>query len=253
MKIALTSDTHAGLDGRTEAKHYKFWKKLGAVPGVDLMIHAGDWATNRQRQISKSMETLRKHISWPIACVFGNHDYWRDKEDGEDYGIGEIMALHTMACDKYKIHYLETGPLIIGDHIILGFDSWYRTWNPPTNDKNWMPIFHEGVPVHTWMGHRASQSLDRLLLTDTEAYRKVVCVTHFPPYTHDRDYEEFCAPAKYLNFLTEKADILCMGHSHKLDIQVINDCQMLNSGADYNRPRALIFDTETMKVDRMVM
>lgn len=253
MRFALTSDLHYGIDGKTQAKHQKFWRKLAAVEGVDLLIIAGDLGTNRQSHVRGCLRTMREHISWPAAMVMGNHDFWSDKEHKSHMNFNEILSAHKELSVEFKVTYLEQQEVVIGDHIIIGFDSWYRSYNPPTNDRNWMPFSHEGVPVHVWMAHRANKSLDRILQIDTELYNKVICVTHFPPYTPDTNYEEYCAPARYLEFLTEKADVLCLGHSHKLDTKIIDDCQILNSGSDYNRPRAIIFNTETMSIEKMIM
>ncbi len=256
VKLMLTSDTHYGFNHKTHQRHENFLKTLqDTIESDDIkcVIHAGDWSVNKQDQFYHTMKMFRKHIdpSIPIAAVRGNHDFW-DLPDG--YKIkrkrmfGELQNLHREWFEEHNIHHLETGPLVVDDVIICGFDGWYGKADPPTNDEERIIGTVEGCPAMVYLSSRAYKELDRVLDTDTDDYAKAICVTHFPPFGGDwkngADAKDisFCANPKYLQPITEKFDVFCMGHSHQRVDRIDNYCRLLNSGSDYNMPRFLVFE-----------
>lgn len=246
VKCVLTSDTHYGLDKNTHRIHEKWLKKLAQEitdKDIKVFIHAGDWSCNKQDQFYRTMKMFRKHISIPIVCVRGNHDLWQYKPFEGPKMYGEMMRTHEEWFKELNIHHLESGPFYIDDVAIYGFDGWYYSSNPPTNDLERMN-FHdiEGAPAMPYLSSRAHKKLDALLQVDTTMYRKSVLVTHHGPYTDDLKYKEFCANMNFFEPIVEKYDFFCNGHSHHFTDQVYGKCRVLNSGSDYNEPAYLVFE-----------
>jgi predicted phosphodiesterase len=84
--------------------------------------------------------------------------------------------------------------------------------------------------------------LEKLLQTDTEQYRKVIGMTHMPPFTEAPEYEVFCANLNYFQPLKDKCDVLLVGHSHKYVNRVEDGCHIMNAGNHYDKPRFLMFE-----------
>ena len=259
VKFLLTSDTHYGFNHKTHQRHETFLEGVQLAikeEGVNCVVHAGDWSVNKQDQFYRTMKMFRKYIPLdiPIVCVRGNHDFW---DYAKDYGYtssgrkmhwGEMQQAHNKWFEEFNIHHLESGPFIVEDVIVCGFDGWYGQANPPTNDESQMIGNIEGCPTMVYHSSRAYKELMRVLDTDTDAYAKAVCVSHFPPFGgdykngHDPKDLRYSANPRYLDPITEKFDVFCMGHSHGHVDRIDNNCRLLNAGSDYNLPKYLIFD-----------
>lgn len=257
MKIMLTSDTHYGVDGKSANKQKKFWKKVGEAieaEGVKLLILAGDMASTRQRHLLRTLELVNEHVKCEIVVIRGNHDLWdgpdpKDKEAGKR-SLNRLWELHRTWFKQHHIHHLEDGPIVIEDVIICGFDGWYGTANPPTNDKHWMPEFHEGCPVMPFLSNRAWKKFEECLDLDVSPYRKSIIVTHHNPYPYGKSYApdamDMGANAQFLPEMREKFDVLCCGHTHQFkdytDLTGDKPFHIYNCGSDYSDPKYIIFD-----------
>lgn len=256
VKFVLTSDTHYGFNDKTHRRHENFLTTLWEAIEIDeiaCVIHAGDWSVNKQDQFYRTMKMFRKYIDIriPIVCVRGNHDFW-DYADG--YKVrhkrqwGELSRIHREWFKEMNIHHLEEGNMVIDDVIVCGFDGWYGIGNPPTNDEAMMIGNIEGCPSMVYHSSRAYKELMRVLDTDIDSYAKAICVSHFPPFGgdykngHDPKDLRYSANPRYLDPITEKFDVFCMGHSHGRVDRIENNCRLLNCGSNYNLPRFLIFD-----------
>lgn len=267
MKLALISDTHYGMDGKTHNKHNKFWKKLSKEiekQDIKVLIWAGDLASFRQRHLRRSLEHCREHIDIPVVLVRGNHDFWDgiDKKDKMSAmrSLDQLFELHKKWFRDNDIHHLENNPFVIDDIIICGFDGWYAVKDPQTNDKHWMPKFIQGQPfVQEYMVSKAWKDLDVCLNTDLSGYRKSILVTHHNPYVYcpypdyySRTVDEVLkegiiytghgANLKFLPEIRDKFDILCCGHTHVFRDDTYEGIQIYNCGSDYNKPKWLIFE-----------
>lgn len=248
MKLVLTSDTHYGHSKNTHKIHEKFLKRLLSsveAENIKAVLHAGDWASYKQDQFRRTLALFRQHLKdFPIAAVRGNHDFWNGdiEDDSKRLMFNQIDSSHKKWFNESKIIHLEESPLVIEDVIILGFDGWYNLSYPPTNDHHWIKNNIEGVWFHTYLANRAFKQLEKILNTDTSQYRAAICVTHMPSFSEDPEYLTYCANPKYVEFLSEKFDVVCMGHSHKYNDSVINGCRFLNSGSHYDMPEFKVFE-----------
>lgn len=261
IKLMLTSDTHYGMDGKTHSKHSKFWRKVAETiekEDIKALIWAGDIASFRQRQFRRSLEMAAEHVSIPILLVRGNHDYWNGYDPKEPKmhlkTMEQVMDQHQLWFKQNGIHHLENGPYVIEDVIICGFDGWYGSANPNTNDKKWMPITIYGEKITSqYLVSKAWKDFEKCLEIDTTPYRKSIIVTHHAPYPYDHSYVDtnmylglnyghHTANFRFLQEMKGKFDILCCGHSHKLRDDYDEGIQIYNCGSDYNAPKAMVFE-----------
>lgn len=245
--MALTSDTHYGFSQRTHAIHEEWLEKLQdkiVSEDVRVLIHAGDWIANKQDQLPRTLNMFRKYIKIPIVAVRGNHCLW----DYSSYPKKTPWdAMNNNHFDWFKaadIHHLENGPYLIENHIIVGFDGWYNNVMTPTRDVEMMVRDIQGANPMMFHNHRAHHALDNLLDMDVSHYDRSICVTHFPPFTEDDYYLPYCSNPAYFQPIKDKFDIFCTGHSHQYWNEIQDDCVILNSGSDYDKPEYIIFETE---------
>lgn len=233
MKCLLTSDSHRGFDKNTHKIHEKFLIKI-AEEKPDVVIHAGDWASNQQKQLEATFKQWRGALpNIPIICVFGNHDYWCHKER---FSYQTMQDFHKKILKDFDIHHLgHSGPYETPDVIFAGYDGWYSHVNPPTNDAINVPK----DLTHDIMSKKAHQ--DILNILDLTSEKTIVGISHFPPFTENYLYLPYCANPLYMDPITEKCDVFCVGHSHKACDFIKNDCRVLNAGSDYNKPAYIVF------------
>lgn len=250
MKALLTSDTHYGFSQKTHIIHERFLKNLAEVirlNDVKFIIHAGDWACNKQDQFERTLIMFRKYIHIPILSVRGNHEHWDFNKDSKSKTMwGELDKNHKAWFKAAGIHHLEAdGPFTIGDTIIVGFDGWYHQLNPPTNDHEQMVGYIEGGTAHQYHNRRAHKALEVVLQVDRSQYNTAICVTHMPVTVNSIVDAAFNGNPMYFDFIKDKFDILCMGHSHRFVNEVRDGVRLLNCGSDYDKPNFILFETDT--------
>jgi len=251
MLICTTTDTHYGFNGKSDNHHRKniaLIKREMDKVGCKVLLHAGDWATCRQRQVKRTWGMFREILGPDITIigVSGNHDLWSDEEN---YTLMQIFELHKEWAKEFDIHLLSHfGPKIIEDVAFVGFDGWYAVEELHTNDPNFLPHQidiredgeYTGPSVHKFLQNRAYQQFQSMLEFDRTSYRKVVGTTHMPLF----DGDHYGNP-RWLEFMAGLCDIICFGHSHhRLEGDRTGDKPTLiyNAGSDYGKIRYLIFE-----------
>lgn len=247
MKVAITTDTHYGFMGdRTRKRHKLFLEKLQkamADEDVKILIHTGDWITHRHEQLEKTFAQFRDYISCPILTVFGNHDFWNEKRKNKMISWENLLRSQAESLAKYNITHVGVNPVVIEGYLFAGFNGWYKSHNPPSNDLNCMPHSIEGKPTHAYLSDKAYSDLNQLIYSlDNFKYQKAVCLTHFPPFVDNEHYAEMCANPRYLEVIKEHFQVLVVGHSHQTQDFMDESLRILNAGAEYNEPRFIIVD-----------
>lgn len=248
MKVLKTTDTHAGFNAKTHNIHYKFVKKCAqSIKKNDIKIffHAGDWISTRQCEFDKTLEMFANSISIPIITVRGNHDFW--DEDDQFNSLSRMNEFHKQLFQKYNIIHLDGAAYRYEDIIICGFDGWYGVDNPPTKDDMFLNKFDCGTRAMVHLSNKAYKDFDKVLSMETSNYRKSLCITHFPMFTEDDEYIDYCANFNYLPHLIDKFDISFVGHSHQKSNPLIisngsKSCPTYNAGSHYNNPKYIIID-----------
>lgn len=245
MKIALVTDLHAGHSNKTRQLHEKFFKQI-KLENPDLLICNGDWISSQFHQLESIFKFTRNMFGDKLIIlgVLGNHDYWEANDWKRKNSVNELWFKEREELfDRYDIQYLEKSSYVKDNLYIAGFDSWYKTANPPSNDYLFLPREINGASVHQYMMHRSYRSLDRILLESKEYSDKIrLCVTHFAPYTKNPFYDGMCAPASYMEEITEQFHYFIVGHSHQDEDFIHNGCRVINVGSDYDKPKHKILE-----------
>lgn len=233
MRLVLTSDTHYGISS------LDFLDDL-SLERPDVVVHAGDWASNKQEQFRQSLETFRRKLSCPILCVRGNHDFWQ--AGLKKLPISEIYEQHERWFADYGIHHLDA-PFKLGGYVIAGFDGWYGRSSVASNDAFHLPDWVEGTPAMEWFSRKAYVDLARCVRKVSDLPEKKICVSHFPSFSEDTRYTSFCANAHYLSILKDSFDMVLYGHSHRrCDFLYEDSLRVVNCGSDYGSPRYVVLE-----------
>jgi len=238
MRAILTSDTHFGFSHDDEKNHETFLKKISSEK-PDVVVHAGDWSSHHQDQFKKTLEMFRDNLSCPIICIRGNHDFWQTPKPQKS--IQELFELHEKWFQECEIHHLSKGCFEIAGWSFYGFDGWYSHHVPPTNDGDHLPLITEGLPTMHWFTRKAYRDLVETI-DSVKNREKSVCVTHFPCFTDDQRYANFCANLNYLEVLSDNFELLLFGHSHKFCDFRFRETRIVNCGSDYLKPTYKVLD-----------
>lgn len=235
MKVAITSDTHLGCSSSNYATHTHFLSQI-AAENPDLLIHAGDWTSHAQHQFRQSLEMFREYLKCPIVAVRGNHDFWQTPNNQPFYRTETVLETHNKWFEEFNIHHVSKGPFEIQDWTVYGFDGWYASTNPPTHDKDYLPLMTNEYVTMEWFTRKAHTDLVNMLDLKGKDKNKKICVSHFPPFTEDQRYAILCANLNYLDVLADNFEFLIFGHSHRACDWRFRDTRIVNPGSDYNRP-----------------
>lgn len=260
MKVILLNDLHYGCGGNRGRKiHEAFVSLLSSKIsecGVEAIVIAGDTGTSKQDDLEKFFKLLRASISIPVLLVFGNHDYWDGKPPFPlkfPRLYHEIRTLHEDLCKRYDLHYLENGPFKLRNIQFSGYDGWYRSVSPGTNDicsstSVYMREYIESVPTHLYLNSRAHKECERVL-SEVDSELVNVCVSHFDSTVTDikfksneDDYDTHRGDHNHLIELSDRFDFIFYGHTHREIDEQISKSRILSSGTDYLHPVGLIVE-----------
>jgi predicted phosphodiesterase len=223
MKIALTSDTHYGFSPRAN-ENIKIMLERLQSEGIDLIVHAGDWASHKSSHLISCVRTFRKYFpNTPIVGTLGNHDL-----AGESLNV--LSNIQRLFLKHSILDYWTNGKIKV-----IAFQSWYNSSHPPSTDHYWMPknITHQDMIV------RSHQNFDNII---GELDVNTIVVSHFTPYNYRHGYNAMCGPMGMFDQITASAGFLCLGHSHLYMDEMIDGCRVMNCGSDYESPKYKIFE-----------
>lgn len=238
MKIALTSDTHYGITDKTYRKLEQMLKKMQEQE-PDVVLHAGDWGSHKERHLGACMKLFRRFFSdTPIVGVRGNHDLWTEHSlqtletfiSNSDKTFEEYNILNTYFNHQEKV-------------VIVGWNGWYKSLWPRSNDKYHMPQPENGFPINDYMQLLARESFARanIILEKYPTYKKIA-LTHFS-HSYRNDYAEMNGDDKPITQLIDmEVNVICLGHSHIAQDETVHETRILNCGSDYNKPAYVIFE-----------
>lgn len=237
MKLLLTTDTHAGMDMKTDHIHRTRFLPAVVAEKPDVIIHTGDWGITEPKHVERAFRQFREYCGdIPIIGVLGNHDYWDRKHEFRSVQELEEKILEWER--QYKIQILDGDSVILGNIKIFGFMGWYASASAMTNDLFYVPCWTD---TDAELRQRARNNFNTTINTPRR-YKTEICITHFPPYTKDFTYQEFCANQMYFDPLCEKFDYLIVGHSHQQEDFFHKGCRVINPGSDYNKPKFVVLD-----------
>lgn len=158
--------------------------------------------------------------------------------------------------EEFNMHYLQDGEFIYKDEAIFyGYDGWYKTIPPPSNDKNWMPPYAKMCPIDQYLSYRANKTLDNILLSAegmkrVKPHLKTICATHHSLTPYRGGHDTMNGDPRHLDFLSENFDYVFNGHSHQ-EVDLMHEytygnkvysCRVINVGSDYDKPKYKIIE-----------
>lgn len=271
LRCAISSDLHYGQSEKTHELHDAFFRNLSEEK-IDVLFLAGDLIASKQKSLDQFFTLLRTHLpNIKVLVVEGNHDRWNDDiylsskhytesvpmysprevyknrkniENRKPMTWGEMNEYHKSLYKKYDLIHLDGSAHDLSNDIVaIGFDGWYNSTNIQsmgTNDYLFLPENIESAPAMIYLRNKAEKDLEKILELNTEG-KTVIGMTHFPPFSKEcppiegfHVEESWGANPRFLNFLTEKCDILIVGHNHHPMDLIYDDCRILNAGAPWD-------------------
>lgn len=243
MNILLLSDTHFGRSNKTYKIWEKYWKKHIAPLDFDLIIVAGDLASDRLRHFGVACRFFRLHAPGKkIVAIRGNHDLWE-----KEIGSLEIMLDETKKLAEISdIHLLQDhGTLELDECTLVGWDGWYKE-NPVkwSNDFNHIPRHTpDGSELHDYLHRRAYQAFNGYVYDEIFAGRgkPIILVTHMPCLP-GLGIPTYNADARWGEQYVGHVFAMCFGHTHQYANAGARGTRVFNVGSDYDKPGYILFN-----------
>ncbi len=269
MKLAWLTDIHLNfLEKEERAVFYQNIIKTSC----DAVLISGDIA--EAPSICPIMLEMRQHLSRKIYFVLGNHDYYRGS-------IDSVRAEVTTLCQNEPfLHWLSTsGSQTLAENtILLGEDGWadgrigdYNNSMVVLNDSRLIAdLYSEKTLGKNNLLQKMQQLADAdasKLETELEQAlqknpKKIIVVTHLPPFKESCMHEGKVSNDDFLPFFSCKAIgdvltkvstenprinflVLC-GHTHSDSVFRPADNLLIKAGnAEYYRPTVQeVFDID---------
>ena len=251
MKVAITTDTHAGYTSTQS-----LLTMLGniKIENPDVLIHCGDVQSNNFYQQCSFWDIVRGYLpDCKIISVLGNHDWWDNgygNEEGDEEKsttCQEVLDRVNLIYKEFNIHHASEN-LIIDNVAFSGFDGWYsdKDHYHATNDKSCIPHYY--ISEKRWLENRnMKQFQDCKSFLEKFDGTKVV-VTHFgitPECKEDwKSQGSTCYFGNHQEFFNQLnfVDYIFYGHSHQFVDVEYGKTKVVNAGSDYDFPRYEIRD-----------
>lgn len=261
MKLTWLTDIH--LNFLEIEERITFYNSIVQTHG-DAMLLSGDIA--EAPSLISLLQEIANHIKKPIYFVLGNHDYYRGQVD-------DVKAqVYTLMKKEKLLHWLpKSGPITLSnDVVLLGQDGWadgrygdYANSDVRLNDSRIIADLRQESVLGKYPLLKKMQQL-----ADTDANllqhdiinaikqhqpKKIIVVTHVPPFKESCLYEGKVSNDDFLPFFSSKAtgDVLLKfarqhsaieflvlaGHTHgEAYYQPLNNLIIKVGGAEYGQP-----------------
>jgi 3',5'-cyclic AMP phosphodiesterase CpdA len=258
-RLAWLSDLHLDFLG-SDVEVAAFCGSVADLQ-TDGVLISGD--IGNAATLAHHLQLLETHLRRPIFFVLGNHDFY-----GGSIGAvrGEVEAL----CARSRwLHWLPAAGLVpLGDDTwLVGHDSWGdgRLGSGPhspfiLNDYYCIRDF-QGLSIEGWfermaaLGDEAAAFLRDILPRGFESRRRLVLVTHVPPFREaawhlGRLSDDAAAPhftckavgdvlIEVMTLRPECAMTVLCGHTHSPGVvKVLPNLEVRTAASEYGSPRA---------------
>ena len=263
-RVAWLTDIHLNF---LEAEARRRFAESVARQSPDVVVISGDIAESPN--VVAYLREMEAVLRLPIYFVLGNHDFYRGSIQGTR---DEVTGL--AAGSECLVYLTASGVVELTPTTALaGHDGWadarlgdYYGSNVLLNDffyieelarfkrGHWeidRPPLEEALHA---LGDEAAEHFARVLPEAFEAHRRVVAVTHVPPFREAAWHQGKYSDDDWLPFFASKAVGDCMldvmrtrpdrelvvlcGHTHGSGrTQILDNLRVLTGGARYGEPR----------------
>ncbi|ACY13379.1 metallophosphoesterase [Haliangium ochraceum] len=255
MHLAWATDIH--LNFLSDEQLFAFCSALAGAD-ADAIAITGDIA--EAPSLARYMTTMAERVNAPIYFVLGNHDFYR----------GDIASVRAQAEALTRTHarlwWMPTcGVVELSDDVaLIGHDGWGDgRLGSGIHSPIMLNDFVHIADLRLWgaermakiaaLGDEAAAHI-RDMLTATASYRRVIVLTHVPPFREACWHEGEISDDDWLPWFTCKAvgdvlleaaeahpqrtiDVLC-GHTHGAGMaQMRPNLRILTGGAEYGAPQ----------------
>lgn len=260
MKLAWLTDIH--LNFIDLARRRQFYQEI-VDSTCDRLLISGDIA--EAPCIKELLQELSRFIKKPVYFVLGNHDYYRGQ-------VSEVQSDMTdlTKSDEFLFWLPASGPLRLNDNTFLvGQDGWadgrlgnYYESRVVLNDSRMIAdLFQEKIlgrsqllaKMQQLADHDAEQLRIQLIDAVKEHPKKIIVLTHIPPFKEVCSHEGEINNDDWLPYFSSKAIgevltnictnhpeinflVLC-GHTHdKAQYSPFSNLIVEAGHAEYNAP-----------------
>lgn len=256
-KIAWVSDIHLNF---VEFKGFEKFINLIQEISPDMLLIGGDIA--EASDVSSYLQRLEQSIDLPIYFVLGNHDFYRGSLSKVRKEVCEISRASDRLFFLDDFSYVE----LTKDVALVGHSGWadgrlgnYNKSQLMLNDYVFIEEFRgltktQRLQKLKELGDIAAFQLKEKIETALKHYKKLLCLTHIPPFRESCWYKGKISDDNYLphfackvageairlimqsqpdSFLT----ILC-GHTHSSGrVKILENLEVITGSAKYGQPK----------------
>lgn len=255
-KILWTTDLHLNFLNNEDLNF--FIKKI-QNESPNILLIGGD--TGEAKSVCSYLQKIEQSIDCPIYFVLGNHDYYR----GSLYKVKEDVR--CLSNSSKKIFFLDNIPFVelTKEVALVGHSGWadgkFGDYNNSEVMLNDYILINEFVGLNknqrlkklNEFGNEAATKIKKSLTSAFKNYKKVICLTHVPPFRESCWYEGKISDNNYLPHFACKSvgdvmkkimqskpdchlEVLC-GHTHSPgNIKILDNINIITGKAFYGKP-----------------
>ena len=257
LKILWTTDIHLNFLSNKEL--VSFIKKI-QNESSDLLLIGGD--IGEAKSVCSYLQKLDQSIGCPIYFVLGNHDYYRGSISGVNNDVAHLTKSSKNLFFLDAISFVE----LTKDTALIGQSGWADGKFGDYDNSEVM--LNDYVLINEFIGLDKNQRLKKLhelggdtaskieskLISAFKKYKKVICLTHVPPFREACWHEGKISDDSYLPHFSSKSvgdimkkimqsksdchlEVLC-GHTHSSgSTQILDNFNVTTGKAIYGIPK----------------
>lgn len=255
-KILWTTDIHLNFLTNEEIELF-IQEIINESP--DALLIGGD--IGEAKSVCFYLEKLEQSIDCPIYFVLGNHDYYKGSLSNVKKDICQLTN------SSKKLFFLDTTPFVelTKDTALVGQSSWadgrfgnYNDSEVMLNDYILIDDFvglnkNQRLKKLNKLGDETASKIEKSLITAFKQYKKVICLTHMPPFQESCWHEGKISDDNYLPHFSCKSvgdmmkktmrskpncslKVLC-GHTHSPGkAKIMDNLHVFTGKASYGKP-----------------
>lgn len=257
MKAAWLTDIH--LNFLNNDKVDDFLKVLSKEP-VDCFLMSGD--IGEADSVIDYLKRIEKILEKPFYFVLGNHDFYRGAIKTVKSNISKLIKTSDQLIWLNKVEYIA----LTDETALIGHDSWadgrLGDFYGSTVELNDFHLISElrlvlkkdRIEAMRALADQAAEHFKKVLPLALETHRKIVLLTHVPPFKEATWHQGETSGDDWLPFFSCKTvgdvlkkimeqhpssemTVLC-GHCHSSgECQVLPNLKVFTGGVEYGSPK----------------